>query len=64
MKKILQAAALILLTASIVYAAAHSHYESNETCNHEWEQTNKKKQAAGNHLSEITGVRKDDREVK
>lgn len=36
MKKMLQAAALILLAVSVVYAAAHSH-SGTESCSNEWE---------------------------
>jgi hypothetical protein len=37
MKSILQAAALILLTASVVYAAAHSSVIKSGKCNSEWD---------------------------
>ena len=36
MKNILQAAALILLAASIVYASAHSSNQDNFKCEDEW----------------------------
>jgi hypothetical protein len=42
MKKFLQAAALILLTAGIVYAAANSSrsgMDTSHSCRHEWEQS-------------------------
>ena len=37
MKKILQASALIILTASLVYTGASSHQLLQEKCNREWE---------------------------
>jgi opacity protein-like surface antigen len=38
MKNILQAAALILLAASVVYAAAHSPEKNDFKCHSEWKQ--------------------------
>jgi hypothetical protein len=36
MKKLIPAGALILLTASIVFAATKVEYHDNETCHSEW----------------------------
>lgn len=36
MKKIMQALALVLLAAAIVFAAAQQDYKNNETCHGEW----------------------------
>jgi hypothetical protein len=45
MKKILQALALILLSASLVYAGASSHLSLQEKCNREWEYVLKHKES-------------------
>ncbi|MDX2047596.1 MAG: hypothetical protein SFU87_12475 [Chitinophagaceae bacterium] len=45
MKKILQAAAIMVMTASVVFAAARSRHVIRESCQREW---NKSFQQTGN----------------
>lgn len=40
MKKILQVAAMIVLTAGVVYAGVVSSHRDIRKCNHEWESGN------------------------
>ena len=58
MKKILQAAALILLTASVVFAAAHSSKTGDMTCHREWDTqpVSKKVEVKKNHYADNYGV--------
>ena len=53
MKKILQAAALILLAGSVIYAAARTSNKGTATCHSEWEKVlDSKKQGNENQYAE------------
>jgi hypothetical protein len=57
MKKILQSAALLIMTASVVWAAVISPHPVYEKCSREWEKVYKKKRdpAADNKNHSLTG---------